>query len=57
MIPLTGPAHKVKIPALDKFQAASEGLKDGPVHHTHLLKAAELSDSDRVVSWVQLSHL
>lgn len=57
MIPLTGPAHKVKIPALDKFQAASEGLKDGPVHHTHLLEAAELSDSDRVVSWVQLSHL
>lgn len=47
----------MKIPALDKFQVASEGLKDGPVYHTQVLEAAELSDSDREVIWEQLSHL
>lgn len=36
----------MQIPVLDKFQVASEGLKDGPGQHTQLLKAAELSDSD-----------
>lgn len=35
----------MKIPILDKFQVASEGLKDGPGHHTQLLKAVELSDN------------
>lgn len=40
----TGP-DKVKTPILDKSQVASEGLKDGPGHHTQRLNAAELSDN------------
>lgn len=47
----------MKIPALDKFQVASEGLKDDLVHHTKLFEAAELEDSDSEVFWEQLSRL
>lgn len=39
----------MKIPALDKFQVASEGLKDDPIYHTQLLEAAEVEDSDSEV--------